>query len=61
MPQLVGKWLGFIVNLYEGNFYIPEDKLESLKSAIKSAYPLAKVPVRLLASVVASECTLQPC
>ena len=51
-PQQVGKWLGFIVDLHEGNFFVPSEKLESLKSSIKAAYPLTRVSVRSLASIV---------
>ena len=51
-PQQAGKWLGFIVDLHSGNFFVPSEKLESLKSSIKAAYPLTRVPARSLASIV---------
>lgn len=60
VPQLVYKWLGFIVNLYKGNFYIPKEKLESLISAIKSVHLLAKVPVRFLTSIVGKIISMSP-
>jgi hypothetical protein len=44
--------LGFIIDLGEGNFRVPEEKLESLKESIKWAYSQPKVPVRCLASIV---------
>ena len=51
-PQQTGKWLGFVIDLNDGNFFVPSEKLESLKSSIKAAYPLTRVPVRSLASIV---------
>ena len=45
-PVQIGKWLGFIIDLRNGNFYIPEQKMESLKSAIKDAYPFTRVSVK---------------
>ena len=51
-PQQVGKWLGFIIDLLEGNFYVPDDKLKSLKSAIRCAYPVDMAPARCLAKIV---------
>ena len=50
-PQQIGKWLGFIIDLLKGKFYVPEDKLESLKAAI-NAYPFARAPVKSLAKIV---------
>ena len=32
-PLLIGKWLGFVTVLLKGNFHVPDDKLEGLKSA----------------------------
>ena len=51
-PVRIGKWLGFIIDLQNGNFYIPEQKMESLKSAITNAYPFTRVSVKQLASIV---------
>ena len=51
-PQQLAKWLGFNIYLKEGNFYVPEDKVEKLKLAIKQAYTHARVPVKTLASIV---------
>lgn len=51
-PHQLGRWLGFIIDLSEGNFRVPEEKLESLKDSIKQAYTQPKVPVRCLASIV---------
>ena len=36
-PQQLAKRLGFNKNLSEGNFYVPEDQVDNLKSAKKQA------------------------
>ena len=36
-PQQTGKWLGFIVDLMEGKFHVPGDKLESLYAVYSNA------------------------
>ena len=51
-PCQIGDWLGFIIDLVQGQFRVPEQKLEKLKSSIKSISQLEKVPARALASVV---------
>ena len=38
-PQQIGQCLGFILDLLKGNFYVPDDKLASLKSVVRNAYP----------------------
>lgn len=39
-PQQIGQWLGFILDLLKGNFYVPDDGLTSLKSVVGNVYPL---------------------
>ena len=51
-PQQIGKWLGFNLDLLEGKFYVPNDKLASLKSVIRNAFPFTRVPVKCLAKIV---------
>ena len=40
-PQQSGQWLDFILDLLKGNFYVPDDKLASLKSVVMNVYPFA--------------------
>ena len=51
-PCQIGEWLGFIIDLVQGQFRVPEQKLEKLKSSIRSVSHLERIPVRALASVV---------
>ena len=43
--------MSFIIDILKGKFHVPDDKLESLKSAIKSAHPSARAPVKCLAKI----------
>ena len=51
-PMQTRKWLGFIIDLIEGNFHVPDDKLDNLKANITKAFLQRKVQVRMLASIV---------
>ena len=51
-PVQVGDWLGFILDLKEGRFMVPEAKVTKLKKAIDSALISSPVHVQCLASVV---------
>ena len=51
-PHQVGEWLGFIINLAEGCFSVPNDKLVRLKSSGLSLMHLSRVHIRAVASVV---------
>jgi hypothetical protein len=51
-PQQVGQWLGFIIDLLNGKFFVPKEKIAKLCRAIDSALNSRLVPARLLASVI---------
>ena len=51
-PCQMRNWLGFVIDLAGGKFYIQEKKLDKLKNAVKSISALEKVPVRALGIVV---------
>ena len=51
-PQQVGPWLGFLLDLNKGMFYVPEEKLARLKKAIVAILHCKSVSVRKLASIV---------
>ena len=51
-PHQLGGWLGFITDLCKGNFHVPEEKVDDLKSSIRQAYVQSRVPVKQLASIV---------
>ena len=39
--QQVGKWLGFIIHLLNGNFHVPENKVESLNQPFRELIHLS--------------------
>ena len=51
-PHQLGGWLGFIIDLYNGNFHVPKEKIDGLISLIKQVYMQSRVPVKRLASIV---------
>ncbi len=51
-PMQVGRWLGFIIDLQEGMFRVPEDRIAKLKQSITLVPENDPVSMRLLASVV---------
>ena len=51
-PQQIGQWLGFILNLIDGTFAVPEDKVARLMASIQSILASLLVHVRCLASAV---------
>ena len=51
-PQQIGPWLGFIINLVEGKFMVPEEKVSKLVKSIESILAPSLVHVRQLASCV---------
>ena len=51
-PHQIGEWLGFIVDLVSGCFYIPEEKIDRLKANTLNIAYCSRVSVRALASVV---------
>ena len=51
-PCQIGDWLGFVIDLVNGQFRVPEHQLVKLKTSITSISQLQKIPVRALASVV---------
>ena len=51
-PQKKGKWLGVLIDLEDGNYIIPEDKVEKLKANIVSTASKCKPTAREVASIV---------
>ena len=51
-PTQVGSWLGFIIDLLKGRFFVPQEKVVRLVSCIDSALLSDMVGVRVLASIV---------
>jgi hypothetical protein len=51
-PHQLGGWLGFIIDLCKGNFHVPEEKIDGIKSSIREAYVQSHVLVKCLASIV---------
>ena len=51
-PQQIGQWLGFILDLLSGKFFVPKEKMSKLWHAIDKVLASRLVPARLLASVV---------
>ena len=52
LPQQVGVWLGVVINLKDGMFVVPSEKIVKLQQAIGRVPLHGLVPVRLLASIV---------
>ena len=53
LPKALSDWrVAGIIDLVQGQFRVPEQKLEKLKSSIRSVSHLERVPVRALVSVV---------
>ena len=53
-PEQVGAWLGFTLDLREGKFLVPEDKVARLVKSIDGILASSPVHVRWLASAVGS-------
>ena len=51
-PTQVGIWLGFILNLREGMFLVPQEKIERFCQAISELLLYDRVSVRHLASII---------
>ena len=51
-PEQVGQWLGFTLDLLNGKFFVPKEKIAKLVHSVISALAAGFVPVRLLASIV---------
>lgn len=51
-PKQAGNWLGFTLDLQEGMFYVPKEKLSKLKTDVKSVLHYEYVGARKLASLV---------
>lgn len=51
-PQQIGGLLGFIIDLVNGCFRIPYEKIEKLKRAIRFSGNPGKVQARTLASII---------
>ena len=52
VPQRVGAWLGFIIDLEHGMFLVPQEKISKLQNSISSVVLFGRVPVHLLARIV---------
>ena len=50
-PQQISQWLGFILDLLNGRYYVPKEKISKLMHSITSVLSNQLVPARLLASV----------
>ena len=51
-PAYVMEWLGFQINLSEGEFKVPENKLKKLKSQLHKVDSVQSVSARSLASLI---------
>ena len=51
-PQQVGQWLGFTLDLLDGKFFVPKEKIAKLVHSVISALAAKLVPARQLASIV---------
>ena len=51
-PQQIGQWLGFTLNLLNGKFFVPKEKMTKLVHSINSALAAGLIPAQLLASIV---------
>ena len=51
-PEQIIDWLGFIIDLREGCFSVPQYKIDRLKSAIANVPMSGSIPARALASIV---------
>ena len=51
-PSQCIEWLGFMIDLLQGQFYVPAHKVESLKSQLQMVLQMQTVPARMLASVL---------
>ena len=51
-PQKKGKWLGVLIDFEDGNYIIPDDKVEKLKANIASIASKCKPTAREVASIV---------
>ena len=51
-PQQSGSWLGFVLDLREGKYFVPEKKISRLCNCIDSAFPSSHIRARVLASIV---------
>ena len=51
-PVQIINWLGFILDLREGCFSVPQHKIDRLKSAIANIPLLGSITARALASIV---------
>ena len=51
-PQQFGQWLGFTLDLLNGKFFVPKEKIAKLVHSINSALTAGLIPAWLLASFV---------
>ena len=59
-PQQVGQWLGFILDLLNGKYFVPKEKITKLCHSIDNVLARQLVPARLLASVVGQIISMSP-
>ena len=59
-PQQVGQWLSFILDLLNGKYFVPKEKITKLCHSIDNVLARQVVPVRLLASVVGQIISMSP-
>ena len=51
-PQQTGQWLGVIIDVLTGRYFVPEEKIVKLMHSIDSVLATRLVPARLLASII---------
>ena len=51
-PVQIIDWLGFVIDLREGSFSVPQHKIDRLKSAITNVSILGSITAHSLASIV---------
>ena len=51
IPQKIGKWLGVLIDLKDGDFHIPKERIEKLKSDMAAVLSDKRPTVRALAKV----------
>ena len=60
-PQQIGQWLGFILDLLNGRYYVPKEKISKLIHSIDNVLTKLLVPAHLLASVTGQIISMSLC
>ena len=51
-PQRVGSWLGFVLDLANGKYFVPKEKITKLVRCIQDIGPIDLIRARSLASII---------